>query len=269
MEEWLLFLYDEEKADNTLKRYRINITSFISFAAGKLIHKDTIRDFKNKISTVDEYIPNTANNYLVVVNSFLKYLDLKDLCIKIIKVQRKTSIDDYLSYTDYHRLLRCSLNKNYVRDYLIMRVFGETGARAAELEYFTVEDLKPVIIVDNKGKYREIIIPKDLLSALRKYCRENRITSGYIFYGRKPNTPLHVSSVRKLVKKAAGRAKIKLEKVHPHSFRHYFAVRYLESYPEDILILADLLGHASIETTRIYTKLSNMQKEKRLRNVKF
>ena len=125
MEEWLLFLYDEEKADNTLKRYRINITSFISFAAGKLIHKDTIRDFKNKISTVDEYIPNTANNYLVVVNSFLKYLDLKDLCIKIIKVQRKTSIDDYLSYTDYHRLLRCSLNKNYVRDYLIMRVFGD------------------------------------------------------------------------------------------------------------------------------------------------
>lgn len=268
MEEWLLLLYDEEKADNTLKRYRTNITSFISFAAGKLIHKDTVRDFKNKISTVDEYIPNTANNYLVVVNSFLKYLDLKELCIKIIKVQRKTSIDDYLSYTDYHRLLRCSLNKNYVRDYLIMRVFGETGIRAAELKYFTVENLKPVIVVDNKGKYREIVIPKDLLSALRKYCRNNHITTGYIFYGRKKG-PLHESSVRKIVKRAAGRAKVKLEKVHPHSFRHYFAVKYLEAYPEDILTLADFLGHESIETTRIYTKLSNMQKEKRLRSVKF
>lgn len=269
MKDWLSILYDEEKADNTLKRYRINITSFISFVSDKPIQKDTIRAFRDKISTVDNYVPNTANNYLIAVNKFLKFLDYKDLCIKVIKVQRKTSIDDYMDYTDYHRLLRCSLNKNFVRDYLIMRVFGETGARAAELKFFTVEALDSTIAVKNKGKFREIPVHRGLLTALRKYCRENHITHGYIFPGRIPDTPLHESSVRKLVKKAAGRARVKKEKVHPHSFRHYFAVRYLEAYPEDIVILADILGHESVETTRIYTKLSNIQKEKRLRGVKF
>jgi len=269
MEDWLLLLYDEEKADNTLKRYRTNVTSFISFVSGKPIHKDTTRAFKDKISTIDKYVPNTSNNYLVVVNSFLKFLGYEDLCIKIIKVQRKTSIDDYIDYTDYHRLLRCSLKKSFIRDYLIIRVFGETGIRAAELKYFTVENLGPTMSVKNKGKIREITIHRSLLSALRKYCRDNHITSGYIFFGRNRNTPLHESSVRKIVKRAAGRARVKKSKIHPHSFRHYFAVRYLEAYPEDIVILSDLLGHESLETTRIYTKLSNMQKEKRLRNVKF
>lgn len=268
MNKWLDILNDNELSKNTLKRYRINITSFINFISDKPVNKDTIKQYKVKLEEEDHYLANTSNNYLVTVNKFLKYLKREKLCVKLFKIQRKDSIEEYISYTDYHRLLRCSLAKDDTKTYIILRIFAETGIRVEELKYFTIESLSEIIVVKNKGKIRSIILTKNLLATIRKYIKNNHIHKGYIFPGRN-NKPLSDSAIRKRLKKAAGYAKIKLSKVHPHSFRHYFAISYLEANPDDIMTLCDLLGHSSLETTRIYTRLSNKQKERRLRDVKF
>lgn len=269
LKSWLAELDDNELSKNTLKRYKINITSFINFADKKPIEKNTIKEYKAKLENVDRYLTNTSNNYLVVLNHFLKYIDLSDLTVKLFRLQRKDSAEESISYTDYHRLLRCTKAKNDISTYTILRILAETGIRVSELKFFTVEKLDDILTIKNKNKVRNIVIKNDLLKFLKKYCRENKIESGYIFPGLNGERPLHDSSIRKKLKKAAGYSKIRLSKVHPHSFRHYFAKRFLEMYPDDVLTLADLLGHSSLETTRIYVKLSNKEKEKRLRNVKF
>lgn len=267
MNDFLIKLEDDELSHNTLKKYKNNITSFINFTDNKPICKDTVKSFRDYLEEKN-YLISTANNYLIVVNKFLKSINMENLCVKTFRVQRRDSIDEYISYTDYHRLLRCSLKNKDVTTYLILRILAETGIRVAELKYFKVETLNRNIIVKNKNKTRTIIVNLKLLSSIRKYLKENHIYNGYIFPG-KNGKPLHESSIRKKLKKAAGYTKIKLSKVHPHSFRHYFAIRFLEQYPDDVLTLSDLLGHTSLETTRIYTRLSNNQKERRLRDVKF
>lgn len=268
MDKWLDILNDNELSKNTLKRYRINITSFIKFVSDKPIVKRTILEYKDYLLNDKKYLISTANNYLIITNKFLKYLKLDELQVKIYRVQRRDSIDEYISYTDYHRLLRYSLKRNDIQTNLIIRILAETGIRVEELKYFQVETLNRTIEVKNKGKIRNIVVHQSLLVAIRKYIKNNHIYRGYIFPGRN-NKPLHSSTIRKRLKKVAGYSRIKLEKVHPHSFRHYFATRYLEQHPNDILTLSDLMGHSSLETTRIYTRLSNKQKGEILKNVKF
>lgn len=269
LNNWLEELSNDELSANTLKRYKINITSFILFADKKEIDKNTIKQYKAKLEEIDKYLANTINNYLIALNKFLKYLGYSNLTVKLVKVQRKDAADENLDYTDYHRLLRTASQKNDIQMHLIMRVLGETGIRIAELKYFKVEDLDKKLIIKNKGKIRTIIIRKELLTVLRKYANKNHIYSGYLFFGRNRKKSINESTIRKRLKRIAGQARVKLSKVYPHNFRHYFAKRYLEMYPDDIIGLADLLGHAQLETTRIYVKSSNYEKERKLRNIKF
>lgn len=267
LDNFLEYLNEQELSENTLKRYKINIISFINFADGKEIKKDTVKEFKNKLKIEDAYLVNTSNNYIVATNKFLRYLNLDNLCVKAFKIQRKDSAEDFINYSDYHRLLRAASLKKDIETYLILRVLAETGIRISELKYFTVENLDTTIIVDNKQKTRSITISRDLLKILRKFARKRKIYKGCVFKGR--NGCLHDSTVRYRLKKYAGLSKVKLKKVHPHSFRHYFAKQFLDAYPEDILTLSEMLGHASLETTRIYTKPSNSDKERRIRHIKF
>ena len=268
-EKWLFLLKDEELAENTIKRYKINITSFIDFAKGKEISKDTIREYKNKLDEEKKYLTSTANNYILTVNSFLKFMGYENLQVKLFNSQQKTIDKEYIDYSDYHRLLRISERHGYKKINMIMQILAETGIRISELKFFTVDNLNDSMVVKNKGKKRIIILSKKLLKKVKKYCKENHISTGYIFPGKDNSKPYHDSSIRKGLKKIAGLAKVKLEKVHPHSFRHYFAVQYLDAYPDDLATLSILLGHSSMETTKIYLNLSDKQKERKLRNVKF
>ena len=267
--EWLNILHENELSDNSIKRYTINITFFINYISEKKIDKETIKSFKDTLISDRKYLSNTANNYLITANNFLRFLDLENLCVKLFKIQRKDHLDDPITYTDYHRLLRCALAKDKENIYLLIRILGETGIRVGELKYFKIEDLKTDLIIRFKNKERSIIITRNLLTTIRKYALKNKIKSGYLFPGKSKNKPIATSTVRSQLKKAAGYAKVKLDKVHPHAFRHYFATRFLEEFPGQIAILSDLLGHSSIETTRIYVRLSNKQKELSLRKVKF
>ncbi len=270
LEEWITLLENDEKSSNTLKKYKTNVNSFINYCEAKELNKKTVREFKNKLDQVDKFLPNTTNSYIIAINKFLKYIGYGDLTVNIIKVQKKYSLEEYMTLTDYRRLKKFTLNHGDEQSYFIFRVLGETGIRISELQYFTVENLSNTMIVQNKGKKREIIVKIDLLRDLRKYIRKFNIKRGPIF-PRKNNSceTITANAIWKRMKKWAGLARIKKELVHPHAFRHLFARQYLEAYPDDIVGLANLLGHNSLDTTRIYTQLSNKEKELKLRKVKF
>lgn len=269
LNNWLEQLESDEKALNTLKKYRNNVSAFIEFCKDRELSKRTVRDFKEKLVVVDKYLSSTMNNYIISINKFLKYIGKEELVVQIIKVQKKYSLEEYMTLTDYRRLLRFIKNKDEIQSYYIFRILGETGIRISELQYFTVERLNKTMVVKNKGKEREIIVKQDLLRDLRKYIRDYKIKSGPIFLNKKTGKSLTPSCIYKRMKKFAGQARIKKDLVHPHAFRHLFARQYLEQYPNDIVGLADLLGHNSLETTRIYAKLSNKEKELKLRKIKF
>ena len=260
---------EEEKAVATINKYKSNINSFISFVNNRELNKEIILDFKDKLDTIDKFVPNTTNNYLISINKFLKFIDRDDLCVKVLKQQTKFSLEYSLSKSDYHRLCRFALKEKDQQNYIILKILAETGIRISELSYFTVENLDKIISIKNKGKYREITIKLDLLHLIRKYCRDNKIKSGPIIFNPKTKKPYSDSTIWRRLKKIAGRARVNKNHVHAHAFRHYFAVCYLDSYPNDIAGLADILGHSSLETTRIYTKMTNKEKELKLRKVKF
>lgn len=269
LEEFELFLKEDEKAETTIKKYKTNIRAFIEFSKDKKLCKKTVIEFKEKLDQVDEYLPNTTNNYLVVINKFLNFIGKNDLCVKIIKQQKKFSLEYSLSKSDYHRLLRTAKKYEEYDNYIILRILAETGIRISELAFFKIEDLDKTMKIKKKGKVREIPVKLDLLREIRKYCRDRKIKEGLIIFNPKTGKAYADSTIWRRLKKLAGRARISKDAVHPHAFRHYFARCYLETYPNDIAGLADILGHNSLETTRIYTKLTNKEKELKIRNIKF
>ena len=269
LEEFELFLKEDEKAEKTIEKYKTNIRAFIKFSKDKELTKRTVIEFKEKLDQVDEYLPNTTNNYLVVINKFLNFIGKKDLCVKVIKQQKKFSLEYSLSKSDYHRLLRTAKKYEEYDNYIILRILAETGIRISELAFFKIEDLDKTMKIKKKGKVREIPVKLDLLREIRKYCRDRKIKEGLIIFNPKTGKAYADSTIWRRLKKMAGRARISKDAVHPHAFRHYFAKCYLETYPNDIAGLADILGHNSLETTRIYTKLTNKEKELKIRNIKF
>lgn len=269
LEEFELFLKEDEKAEKTIEKYKTNIRAFIKFSKDKELTKRTVIEFKEKLDQVDEYLPNTTNNYLVVINKFLNFIGKKDLCVKVIKQQKKFSLEYSLSKSDYHRLLRTAKKYEEYDNYIILRILAETGIRISELAFFKIEDLDKTMKIRKKGKVREIPVKLDLLREIRKYCRCRKIKEGLIIFNPKTGKAYADSTIWRRLKKIAGRARVSKDAVHPHAFRHYFARCYLETYPNDIAGLADILGHNSLETTRIYTKLTNKEKELKIRNIKF
>lgn len=277
LDEWLLELKYEEKADNTLKQYKTNVMKFIEWLPDdkKPITKDTTLDYKKYLRTLTES-PKSMNIWIVSINKYLKWLGLNDLTIKKVKMQQQSSNEESLTLADLKRLLRISKRMGYEQLYYIFKVLAMTGCRIGELEYFTVENLEKTprknIKVSNKGKDREIIVRQDLSRELKHYYKSKGIESGYIFLSTDPKCKgkmPHKSTILRQMKKVAGAARIRVEKVHPHNFRHLFAQVFLNAYPENVLDLADLLGHNDLKTTRIYTKTSGEQKRIKLEKVKF
>lgn len=255
-----------------MNQYKTNVFKFINWLnEDEEITKITTMAYKDYLYELDPR-PKTSsiNTWIIELNKFLKWLKLDDLTIKKIKQQTKTSTEEVLNIIDYKRLLRISKKNGYNQLYYIMKVLAMTGIRISELKYFTVENIKSnYIVAFNKGKERNIIVRQDLARELKKYCRENKIKSGYIFKGKNKDKMPSASTVWRQMKKVAGKARIKKSKVHAHSFRHLFAQVFLNEYSNNITELADILGHNSLETTRLYTRSSNAQKKSKLEKLSF
>lgn len=283
-EQFLLEEKFNEKAGKTLLHYKHVVDTFIDFLPdGREITKKDIIDYKNELLT--KYKPSTISNYITIANKYIKYVEIIEklgefdleefkkhkskLTVKNIKVQQKSSLDEVLEPEEFKRMLRIAKKNKQMDMYYIMKIIAYTGIRINELNYFTFESIQSNYIeVRNKGKIRKIILRNDLKKELTNYCKENNI-SGLIFEGNKKGKLMHQATIWKRLRKIAGLCRgIKLEKVHAHSFRHLFAMKFIAE-GGNIAELADILGHASVDTTRIYVRSTDYQKRKRLEKMRY
>lgn len=276
LDEWLLEQKYQEYSENTLKQYKTGVLKFIEWLPDdETITKDTTMQYKLHLRTLTES-PKSINVWVVSLNKYLKWLGLNELTVKKVKMQQQSSNEETLTITDFKRLLRIAKANGYEQLYYIIKVLGMTGCRIGELQYFTVENIEKTprknIKVVSKGKDREIVIRQDLSRELKHYYKSKNIERGFIFLSSDPKCKDKMpnkSTIFRQMKKVAGMARINKDKVHPHNFRHLFAQVFLNAYPENVLDLADLLGHNDLKTTRIYTKTSGEQKRLKLEKVNF
>jgi len=253
-------LINEEKKENTIKQYMNYIYDFIEYTkitAPEEITKEMLIDYKEHLKEIHPK-ESSINIKIIIINKFITFLDLDDkMKLKQIKVQKKTTLENVLNEKEYNRLLEWALKLNRPRMYYLMETLAGTGIRISELQYITVEAVKKGNAdFFNKGKKRPVPIKNSLQKDLKRYCEEAGITEGIIFKSRSGN-PLDDSYVWRQLQDIAGKARggLSKDKVHPHSFRHLFAKDFLAN-GGDIATLADILGHSSLETTRIYTQMS-------------
>ena len=242
----------EERSAATIEKYMRDIRSFFAvLPKDKKVDKEFIIQYKEYLGKT--YAISTANAGIAAINGLMTLLGWYDCKVKPYKQQRKIFRDKEkeLSKAEYLRLLDAAKNKGNNRLFYLMETLCATGIRISELPYITAEAVKTgQAVVNCKGKARIVLLSKKLREALGRYCKENHIKEGPVFVTRS-GKPMSRSNVWSEMKKLCESAKVDPDKVFPHNFRHLFAVAYY-NLEKDIAKLADLLDHASIETTRIY-----------------
>ena len=252
IQKFKLYLYEEEKSENTIEKYMRDIRLFCEWLGGKAVDKSAVLDYKKEMCK--KYMPKSVNSMLSSLNALFMYLNWYELKVKTLKIQRQifTNKDKELTKAEYERLLTVAKSKGNEQLYFLMQTICSTGIRVSELCYITVESLKAQRAQINlKGKTRIVLLPKELCKILLKYSKEQKITSGSVFVTRN-GKPLDRSNIWKMMKALCESAGVAREKVFPHNLRHLFA-RTFYSIQKDIVRLADILGHSSVNTTRIYT----------------
>lgn len=246
------YLIEEEKAAATIEKYIRDINVFADWLGDKALDKETVLTYKENLTK--NYAPASVNSILASLNSFFTFNEWYHLRVKNLKIQRQIFVnkDKELTKAEYERLLTAAKSKGNEQLYFLMQTICATGIRVSELRYITVESLKAQKAQINlKGKMRVIIIPKELCKMLLQYSKEHKITNGSVFVS-KNGKALDRSNIWKMMKALCESAGVSREKVFPHNLRHLFA-RTFYSLQKDIVRLADILGHSSVNTTRIYT----------------
>lgn len=259
LEEFGQYLYERENAQATVKKYLTDIRTFVKYMDGKNeIDKERILNYKEWL--LGHYAPGSINSMLVALNQFLEFLGAGRLKVRRVKVQKQIFLSEEKNLTkeDYNRLRDTALLNGKEQLALIIEVIASTGIRVSELRYFTAEQVrKGRIEVFNKEKYRRILIPELLRKKLLCYLGKNSIRKGFIFTTRNGN-PKDRSNLWGEMKALCRDAGVEAEKVFPHNLRHLFARTYYRT-TKDLAGLADLLGHSSLEITRIYTANTGLE----------
>lgn len=256
------YLKTEELAEKTIQIYLQGAERLRRYLSNKRITKGKIVEYKKSLIAAG-YKPTTCNLHIVAVNRYLKYTGYTNCMLKTLRIQTRHSLDNMLTIEEYQMLLCYARESGREKYYMILRTLAMTGIRVSELKFFTVEILdKKVIMVTGKQKVREICLPEKLVQELKRYCLINGIRKGSIFRGNKEQ-PISRIAVYKMLVKMGDMVGIEKGKVHPHSLRHLFAVTYMEHYG-NLFELADLLGHSSLETTRIYARSTAKEKGQRI-----
>ena len=246
------YLIEEEKAAATVEKYIRDINVFADWLGEKELDKETVLIYKENLT--QNYAPASVNSVLSSLNSFFTFNEWYKLRVKNLKIQKQifANKDNELTKEEYERLLTAAKSKGNEQLYFLMQTICSTGIRVSELCYITVESLKSQKAQINlKGKMRDVILPKELCKMLLKYSKEQKIASGSVFVSRN-GKPIDRSNIWKMMKALCESAGVARAKVFPHNLRHLFA-RTFYSIQKDIVRLADILGHSSVNTTRIYT----------------
>ena len=254
MENYREYLICQEKSTYTIEKYLRDAATFMSFLAGREIRKELCLEYKQQLIDLG-YSVCSINSMLASVNNLLDFLGLPLCRVKRIRQQRQVfcSEEKELTKSEYLRLLKAS--RKDLRLNLILQTICSTGIRVSELTYFTVEDLrKGEIRVQCKGKNRLIFLPQKLKIMLLQFAETQGISSGPVFVTRR-GKPMDRSNIWAQMKKLCEKAGVAASKVYPHNLRKLFAKMFYGA-EKDIAKLADILGHSSIETTRIYIMTS-------------
>ena len=246
------YLINEEKAAATINKYLHDVGEFKIWLGEQELCKAAVLDYKSYLC--EHYAPASVNTTLSSLNSFFNFVEWYDLRVKNLKIQKQifASTDKELTKAEYDRLLQAAKQKKNERLYLLMQTICSTGIRVSEVRYVTVEAVaRGIAEINCKGKRRQVFLPKQLCHILKQYIKEQKIKSGAVFVTKNGN-PLDRSNIWSDMKKLCKAANVSEKKVFPHNLRHLFARTYY-SLQKDIVRLADILGHSSVNTTRIYT----------------
>ena len=250
--DYIKNLNEAERSKGTIEKYQRDIRDFFLWLNDLYINKSIISNWKHHLLN-EGYAPITINSKLAAINGLCRFLGWNDCHVRYLKIQRRIFRDASRSInrSDYKKLITTARHQRQERIALLMETICSTGIRVSELINITVETATlGQAEVSLKGKIRTIFLPTKLCRKLIKYARKNNIHSGEIFIT-KSGKSLSRHQIWAEMKKIAKIAGIKSSKVFPHNLRHLFATTYYTSC-KDIVRLADILGHSSINTTRIY-----------------
>lgn len=248
-------------SEKSLKIYLATANEFMTKYSGEA---DATNAADYRYYLIESLSPKTVNSKLMYLSKYFKFLGLRDIELKCLKITRQNYIDNVISFADYETLKQALLKDGRMQDYYMIWTMGATGARLGEILKLKAEHIKSGYInIFSKGKYRRIYIPMNLKQDYAAYLKENNIR-GYLFVNSKdPNNrrnALTESAVQKKIAAFGDVYGIDKNVMHPHSFRHMFAKEFIKRH-NDVSLLADLLGHSSIEITRIYLMMTEREQK--------
>ena len=260
------YLISEERSAATVGKYIRDVSAFAAYAQETEITKATVIEYKKHLQ--ERYAVRSINSMLAGLNSFFAFLGWHDLKVKTLKFQQQVYCPEEKELTrqEYTRLCSAAERRHNRRLCLILQTICGTGIRVSELRYITVEAAKRgEAVVNCKAKTRSVFIVKELKQKLLRYAAEQNIKSGMIFVTR-TGKPINRTNIWREMKSLCQEAGVNPEKVFPHNLRHLFA-RVFYGIEKDIAKLADILGHSSIDTTRIYIISTGTEHRRRMENM--
>ena len=267
-EEFRQYLLLEEKSEATIEKYMRDVKTFSSFAGDSEITKELVINYKQNL-IANNYAIRSINSMLASINSFFDFTGWYDCKVKSLKLQCEIYCPEEkeLTKAEYLRLVSTAKEKKNERLSLILQTICGTGIRVSELKFITVEAVKHGFAkVNCKGKSRTVFIVKTLQKKLLKYVNRHHINSGSVFIT-KTGKPINRTNIWREMKQLCRDANVNPSKVFPHNLRHLFA-RTFYGIEKDIAKLADILGHSSINTTRIYIVSTGEEHRRRLENMR-
>lgn len=264
IEAYTQYLRAEEKSTATMEKYLRGVRAFASWLDGREVTKELATNWKAHLVS-QNYAPTTVNAMLSALNSLLEFLGLRECRVRFLKIQRRLfrDADRELTKDDYQRLLNTARNLGRERLGLLVETIGATGIRVSEVRYITVEAVRQgKAEIALKSKIRTILLPGKLCRKLLKYAKKQKTASGAIFRT-KSGKEIGRRQIWAELKGLCKHAGVEPGKVFSHNLRHLFATVFYRAC-RDIAKLADLLGHSSIETTRIYLIASGTEHRREL-----
>jgi len=245
-------------AENTISAYVYAVNDY--FSKYKTLNKRNLLLYKANI--IEQFRPKTVNLRIQALNKFLDHTGKSKLRLKSVKVQQHTFLENVISQADYIFLKQTLKQEENLMWYFVVRFLTATGARVSELIQIKVEhvNIGYFDIYSKGGKIRRLYIPKTLRIEATKWIKEKELSSGYIFLNRFGQR-ITTRGIAQQLKHFAEKYGLNRDVVYPHSFRHRFAKNFLDRF-NDLALLADLMGHESIETTRIYLRRTASEQQK-------
>ncbi len=257
----------EERSEITVEKYIRDVKAFSAYTQNSDITKETVIAYKKHLQ--ENYAVRSVNSMLASINSLFSFLGWHDLSVKSLKLQQQVFCPEEkeLTKAEYARLCRTAERKHNERLNLILQTICGTGIRVSELQFITVEAVKQgEAVVNCKAKTRSVFIVKELKQKLLRYAAEQNIKNGMIFVTR-TGKPISRTNIWREMKALCDEANVNPQKVFPHNLRHLFA-RVFYGIEKDIAKLADILGHSSINTTRIYIISTGTEHRRKMENMR-